>query len=390
MELLNALAKFDDMPRPGPRGAPRSLRGHGAAAQSGHAARLPRAVAGARPCRGAARGPAVPARRSGRAGARRGDARGAGQRQAARHDRGRGRTRRARTIEARGAGRAERGAFLEGQAVRKVIVVPGKIVNIVAGRLNAGLPIPANLVQTDAMKPIRLPSSSCAATLLLGGLRVPPAQGRQPAAATSARCGWCPAIRYSPLAEALSQALARSAPCLRRICGRAAASGRCRSASRRWPMPRTAATAVRRDAQHPQGRWGSLPLAIDPRPRAGTHLALRGGVRPAARRWQRAGAAPGGGAARDYIDRAHAEHRHRQRAGNPATKCAATWSARSCAASMLRCRRPAGDGTPPRRPACAGVASRACVRRPERPAMELEPDALACAPRRRSRCARPT
>jgi leucyl-tRNA synthetase len=129
MELLNAVGKFDDMSDQG-----RAVRHEAFEAIvlllnpiTPHAAmRCGRRWAMRKP----AGGRAVPAGRSGRAGARCGDPGGAGQRQAARHHRGR------RRCRARGSRPPpwpirNVAAFVAGKEIRKVIVVPGKIVNIV-------------------------------------------------------------------------------------------------------------------------------------------------------------------------------------------------------------------------------------------------------------------
>jgi leucyl-tRNA synthetase len=66
-----------------------------------------------------------------RAGARRAHPGGAGQRQAAWHHRG-GRRCRARAGRALALAEPNAAKFMEGLTVRKIIIVPGKIVNIVA------------------------------------------------------------------------------------------------------------------------------------------------------------------------------------------------------------------------------------------------------------------
>jgi leucyl-tRNA synthetase len=115
------------------RAAPGGLRGDRAAAQPDHAARLACAVAEARPRRNHARGPRLPGRGSGGAGAQFRDAGGAGQRQAARHDRGGGgcgarghRAQRARRAQRRALPRrheraqADRGAGQDRQHRRRL------------------------------------------------------------------------------------------------------------------------------------------------------------------------------------------------------------------------------------------------------------------------------
>ena len=96
MELMNALARFEDDSEQGRAVRQEALQAR-AAAEPDHAACQPRPLAGAWPWRDAAGRPAVPAGRQQCAGTRCADPGGAGQRQAARHHRGGGRCRASRS-----------------------------------------------------------------------------------------------------------------------------------------------------------------------------------------------------------------------------------------------------------------------------------------------------
>jgi leucyl-tRNA synthetase len=133
MELLNALSKYDEASANASALRQEAFEDDRAAAQSDHATQLARAVAEAGPRRGHDRGPRLPRRRPGGAGAQlgtlavqvNGKLRGTIEAavDAARED-----------IERSALAEPGVARFLEGMSVRKLIVVPGKIVNIVAGQ----------------------------------------------------------------------------------------------------------------------------------------------------------------------------------------------------------------------------------------------------------------